>query len=235
MLTLRKSASRGQANHGWLKSFHSFSFADYQDENHKGFGPIKVINEDIIAAGKGFATHGHSNMEIITIVTVGAIDHKDTLGNSCVINPGEIQRMSAGTGIRHSEVNHYKDRSTQLFQIWISPNKIDTLPSYAQKDYMPSLRRNQLLLVASEKETATSISLQQDVDIWLGRLDASKGVEHQIASGRKVWLQSISGHLNIYGKSVKGSDAMAVEDEPSLYIRAEEDSEFLIFDVSVKD
>lgn len=231
MKYIRRSSERGYADHGWLKSYHSFSFANYFDRQFMGFGSLRVINEDFIAGGAGFPMHGHSDMEIVTVVIEGALEHKDTLGNSAVMRPGEVQRMSAGTGIRHSEFNHYKDKTCHLLQIWIETNKPGAAPGYEQKDFQKDWNKKGLTLVASEDGSHGSVMIQQDAKIYRGLLEGSESVSYEIANGRGAWIQIVSGALEFEGQKMSSGDALAVSDEKNISLKALESTTFLLFDV----
>lgn len=193
MICLRKSNDRGRADHGWLKSRHTFSFADYHDPDFMGFRTLRVINEDHIQGGKGFGTHPHRDMEIISYVASGALEHKDSMGNSTVILPGEVQRMSAGTGVRHSEFNPDPNHEVHLFQIWILPEKTGIPPSYGQKSFELELNNNDLVLVVSKDGRDGSLSMNQDADVYVSRLKPGRKFSLQIRSGRGIWAQMING------------------------------------------
>ena len=228
MPTIRKSNERGVANHGWLKSFHTFSFADYFDRKYMNFGNLRVINEDKIAAGTGFGKHPHSDMEIITYVISGALAHEDSMGNASVILPGEVQIMSAGTGVFHSEFNHSKTEETHLLQIWILP-KIKQIESrYDQKSFS---QKGDFVLVVSSSGRDGSIQINQDAEIFLGKFEAEKNLDFAIKAGRKIWIQMISGEMLVNGASLETGDAIAVENEKSININSAKSSEFLLFDL----
>ena len=230
MLNVRASTDRGHADHGWLNSFHTFSFASYHDPEHMGFRSLRVINEDWIAPGQGFGMHPHQNMEIITYVVKGAIAHKDSLGNEEILRPGEIQRMTAGSGIVHSEVNPSETEQLHLLQIWILPNRRNLTPSYEQKA-IPSGSPGPLVLIGSPDGREGSVSINQDVNLYLGRLPANREVAQPLEAGRAAWLQLIKGAVTVNGNKIAAGDAVAVEDEDSVTIVAAEKSEFLLFDL----
>lgn len=231
MKAVLRSNQRGYFDHGWLKSHHSFSFAEYHNPQMMGFRDLRVINEDVIVGGAGFPTHGHRDMEIITYVTQGVLEHRDSLGNSSLIKPGEVQRMSAGAGIRHSEFNHLKDADTKLLQIWILPEKLGLDAGYGQKSFTESLRQKNFILVASRDAREGSISLQQDVNLYVGKFESDKNIEFPIPLGRHVWLQVISGPLQVAGETLQSGDALAVSEEPVLQLQAKQGTEFLLFDL----
>lgn len=228
MLNIRTSNERGHANHGWLNSFHTFSFADYHDPRHMGFRSLRVINEDWVAPGKGFGMHPHQNMEILTYVVSGAIAHKDSLGNSEILRPGEIQRMTAGSGIMHSEFNPSDTEPLHLLQIWIVPNRRSLTPSYEQKE-IPKRAAGELVLIASPDGHGT-VTINQDVRLYCSHFHANQTVVHPLVEGRAAWLQLIKGSVTVNGKSLQAGDAAAIEDE-DMTITANSDSEFLLFDL----
>lgn len=226
MIKIRKSSARGFANHGWLKSFHTFSFANYYDPAHMHFGNLRVINEDIIAAGAGFGKHPHDNMEIITYVISGALSHQDSMGNSSTILPGEVQIMSAGTGVFHSEFNHEKHGETHLLQIWILPKLKNIAPRYDQKSFS-----GEFSLAVSGSGRDGSIQINQDAEIFVGKFLPGKNFDFVIKEKRKIWIQLISGKLSLNGLSLENGDAAAITDESTIKILAEEQSDFLLFDL----
>jgi redox-sensitive bicupin YhaK (pirin superfamily) len=231
MITLRKSQERGYADHGWLQSFHSFSFADYYDPAHMGFGPLRVINEDRVAPGAGFGTHGHRDMEIISYVLDGELAHKDSMGNGSVIRPGDVQRMSAGTGVRHSEFNQAKDRTTHFLQIWIEPNVAGIAPSYEEKRFADAEKQGRLRLVASPDGAEGSVRIHQDARLYVSRLAAGDSLAVDLPPGRLGYLHLVRGALTVNGQRLAGGDAAKVRDEARLRISAEGDSELLLFDL----
>lgn len=231
MLHVRKAEDRGNANHGWLKSRHTFSFSEYYDENHMGFGPLKVINEDRIEGGTGFGTHGHRDMEIISYVVEGALQHKDSMGNTTVIRPGEVQRMSAGTGIRHSEYNDLKDSVTHFLQIWIMPEKIGIEPGYDQKSFENDFGCSNMILVATKSGRDGSITLNQDVDMYVAKA-AESGEKHlKTYVHRHLWVQVIKGEVQVEGEILKDGDGVGIEKVESLRIKWSKGSEFILFDM----
>lgn len=232
MMNVRKSKDRGFAEHGWLRSYHTFSFADYYDPNFMGFKTLRVINEDWIQGGMGFQTHPHRDMEIITYVIDGALEHKDTLGNSTVIRPGEVQRMSAGSGISHSEFNHFKDKETHLLQIWIQTEKKGVAPSYDQKSFLPRIKANELTLVASRDGKDDSVVVYQDMRMYVGNLEAEKTLTFEILKKRGVWLQVVKGSLTAVDQKLSAGDALSIENESLLNLQGVEPAEFILFDLA---
>lgn len=232
MLQLRKSQDRGIANHGWLKSKHTFSFADYYDPEFMGFRSLRVINEDRIDGGTGFGAHPHRDMEIISYVVKGALEHKDSMGTKAIIRPGEVQRMSAGTGVVHSEYNAMPDEETHFFQIWIQPKSRGGNPGYGQKSFENELNSNQLVLVMSEEGRDGSISIKQDADIYISRLPAGADLELKVRKTRGAWVQVVSGKLTVNGKELTTGDAISFEDEELLTFKAEDKSEIILFDLA---
>lgn len=232
MLKVRRSEERGRANHGWLRSQFSFSFADYYDPEHMGFRALRVINEDYIAGGTGFPMHPHRDMEIISYVESGALEHKDSHGNVAVIRPGEVQRMSAGTGVAHSEYNHSKTEDAHLFQIWILPDRTGHAFSYGQKSFAEDLASKKLVLTVSRDGRDGSISIQQDADMYVSKLPAGERVDFPLRTGRHAWLQVVRGTLTLNGEALRKGDGVAVSEEQKLAIEAREPSEFLLFDLA---
>ena len=232
MYAIRKAEDRGFADHGWLKARHSFSFASYYDPNFMGYKSLRVINEDRVASGMGFPTHGHKDMEIITYVIEGALEHKDSMGTGSVIHPGEIQYMSAGTGVQHSEYNPSNKDPLHLLQIWIMPNEKSAQPRYGQKKYPREQKLNKLCLVVSNEGDSDSIAIRQDARIYASVLEQNKSITHRIESGRGVWLQLIKGQVSVAGQNLKAGDAIAMEQEPEINISATTESEFLLFDLA---
>ena len=231
MLTIRRSAERGHANHGWLKSAHTFSFAGYHDPKHMGFGPLRVINDDHIAAGKGFGTHGHRNMEIITYVLDGAIAHKDSMGNGSTIRPGDVQRMSAGTGVQHSEFNPDADHATHLLQIWIEPNTYDDAPGYEEKNFSAEEKRGKLRLVASPDAADGSVAIRQDARLYVGLFDGDESASYSLAKGRRSWIHVAKGSVFVNGNDLQAGDAMAVENLSEITLDHGKQAEVLVFDL----
>jgi len=231
MLTLRKSEDRGQADHGWLQSRFSFSFAEYQDPKHVHFGPLRVINDDYIAPGQGFGTHGHKDMEIVTYVLEGAVVHKDSLGNAGNIVPGEVQRMSAGTGIRHSEFNPNADQRTHLLQIWIIPNRTGGPASYEQKFYDAADKRGKLRLVASPDGANGSVAIQQNARMFAGLFDGAESATHDVAAGRQVYVHIARGSVHVNGTALSEGDAAMLVNESRVAINDGTQAEVLLFDL----
>ena len=231
MITLRPAAERGHANHGWLDSWHSFSFADYHDPAHVHFGPLRVINEDRIAAGSGFGQHGHRDMEILSYVLAGALAHKDSLGNAASIVPGEVQRMSAGTGVLHSEFNHNPHGETHFLQIWIVPSRAGGAPGYEQKAFPEAEKRGRLRLVASSDGAEGSVRVQQDVRLFAGLFDGDETASHAFAPGRLGYLHVARGAVTVNGRALRAGDALKLVAEPALQISGGEQAEVLLFDL----
>jgi len=231
MITLMRSKDRGTADFGWLQSRHSFSFGHYYNPQQMGFGNLRVINEDTVLPGKGFGTHGHKDMEIISYVISGALEHKDSMGNGSIIRPGDVQRMSAGTGVRHSEFNPSGTEPVHFLQIWILPEKTGTDPGYEQLHFSGLKRTNRLCLVASHNGKDGSLSIQQDADLYACLLEQGMSVSHALAAGRRSWIQVVRGDIRVNGNPISSGDAAAVEAEDSLEITAGENAEFLLFDL----
>jgi quercetin 2,3-dioxygenase len=232
MLTLRKSDERGRADHGWLKSFHSFSFADYYDPRHMGFGNLRVINEDRVAPGKGFGTHGHRDMEIISYVLEGELAHRDTMGNVKTIPPGDVQRMSAGIGVQHSEFNHAKDQTTHFLQIWILPRITGVRPSYEQKRFADEDKRGKLRLVASRDGDDGSVVINADARMYAGLFDGAEQATLAATAGRKYYVHLVRGELSVNGHALRAGDAAMLEDEPQISLTAGRNAEVLVFDLA---
>ncbi|MEG4583265.1 pirin family protein [Microcoleus sp. MON1_C5] len=232
MITVRKSEARGHANHGWLDSYHTFSFAGYYDPNYMNFRSLRVINEDVVSPSKGFGTHGHSDMEIITYVLEGALEHKDSLGTGAVIKPGEVQRMSAGTGIKHSEFNNSQTDPVHLLQIWLLPDTQGLPPSYEQREFPLAERHGKLRLVAARDARDGAVKVHQDVDLYAAVLDKDSRVSHALQPHRHAWVQVARGSVLLNGLSLKNGDAAAVSGESELAIEATADAEFLLFDLA---
>jgi len=232
MITLRKSDARGKTKIDWLDSRHSFSFADYHDPEHMSFGPLRVINEDWIAGGGGFQPHSHRDMEIVTYVLDGALEHKDSLGHKGVIRPGEIQRMSAGSGIVHAEFNATRDKPVHLLQIWIMPSKTGIAPSYEQKTIDPQAVANRLARIAAPEPRENEVRLVQNAEIWAARLGADQEVVHRLEKGRRAWIQVAKGDVGVGRERLKAGDAAAISDEDKIALRAYAPSEILLFDMA---
>lgn len=232
MIRVRKAADRGHANYGWLDTWHTFAFATYQDSAHVRFRALRVMNEDFIAPGRGFGTHPHNDMEIVTYVLSGALEHRDSMGNGEVLRPGEFQRMSAGTGITHSEFNPSADEATHLYQIWLFPEKKGIEPSYEQKAFPETERHNRLRLVASRDGAEGSLLIHQDARIYLSTIDAGQSVSLQLPPGRHAWLQVLRGGVNLNGTALETSDGAAVSEESALSIMADSNAEILLFDLA---
>lgn len=230
---VRRSDDRGHAMHGWLDSHHTFSFAGYYDPAHMGFGDLRVINEDRVAPGHGFPTHGHRDMEIVSYVVEGALEHKDSMGHGSVVRPGDVQRMSAGTGVAHSEYNHSSEEGLHFLQIWIEPERDGLTPSYEQKHFSAEERRGRLLLVASGDARGGSIRIHQNADLYATVLDAGEEVRHSIGEGRRVWVQVVRGELEAgEGVSLEAGDGLAIEDEAELRLVARQPAEAIVFDLA---
>ena len=237
MFELIKSCDRGYADHGWLKSFHSFSFADYYDPRRMGFGALRVINEDRIAPGTGFGTHGHRDMEIISYVLEGELAHKDSMGNghaqgSGVIRPGDVQRMSAGTGVMHSEYNHAPDQSTHFLQIWIQPDQRGVAPGYEQKHFPAEEKRGRLRLIASPDGAEGSVRIKASSRLHAGLFNGDEATTLALAPGRLAYVHLVRGELSVNGQALKGGDALALKDEAQLQLSAGREAEVLVFDLA---
>lgn len=230
-IQIRKSEERGKANHGWLDTKYSFSFSNYHDPRFMGFGPLRVINDDRISGGGGFPTHGHENMEIVTYVLEGALEHKDSLGNGSIIAAGDVQRMCAGTGIRHSEFNPSKTETCHLLQIWILPIAQGLTPSYEQKQFSADDKRGKLRLIASNDGGEGSVKINQNVKLYASILDSEDTITHQIAKGRGVWLQVAEGNLILNDSQLAEGDGVAIWEEAEIKLQANGKSEFLLFDM----
>ena len=228
---LIKSSDRGYADHGWLKSFHSFSFADYYDPARMGFGALRVINEDKVAAGKGFGTHGHRDMEIITYVLAGKLEHKDSIGTGSVIAPGDVQAMSAGRGVRHSEFNPSPDEPTHFLQIWIEPNAIGIEPCYQQTHIANDDKRGTLRLIASPDGAEGSVQIRQDARVYAALLGGDDAVSHTIAPGRRAYIHVVQGNVAVNGDALSAGDAAKIEAETTVRIDHATAAEVLLFDL----
>jgi len=231
MITLRPAAQRGHAEHGWLDSWHSFSFADYHDPAHVQWGPLRVINEDRVSAGAGFGRHGHRDMEIISYVLDGALAHQDSMGNAATIVPGEVQRMSAGSGVVHSEFNHNSAGQTHFLQIWIIPSQLGVQPSYQQKTFPAQEKRGTLRLVVSPDGRDGSVSMHQDALLLAGLFDGAEQAEYPIAPRRLAYVHLVRGSATVNGQRLTAGDALLYRDEPKIDIAAGEQAEVLVFDL----
>ena len=231
-IRVRRAAERGHAKYDWLDTWHTFSFDTYYDPAHMGFRSLRVINEDRVQPGKGFGMHGHRDMEIITCVLEGALEHRDSMGNGSVLRPGEFQRMSAGTGIRHSEFNPSPTEAVHLYQIWLLPNERGLRPSYEQKAFSEDERRGRLRLVASPDAQEGSLLIHQDARVYLSMLDAGQEVRHELQPPRSAWLQVLRGSVALNGQSLGTSDGAAVTDENAVAVHATIPSEVLLFDLA---
>jgi quercetin 2,3-dioxygenase len=232
MLEIRKASERGYADHGWLRSFHTFSFADYHDPRHMGFGPLRVINEDRINPGTGFGTHGHRDMEIISYVLEGALAHKDSMGTGSTIVPGDVQRMSAGTGVMHSEFNHAKDAVTHFLQIWIEPNVRGIAPSYEQKHFDAASKRGRLRLVASPDGREGSVRIHQDARLYAALLEGKERVSHALADGRRAYVHVARGKLAVNGQPLEAGDALKATNTKEIVLENGQGAEVLLFDLA---
>jgi redox-sensitive bicupin YhaK (pirin superfamily) len=232
MFTLRKSQDRGYADHGWLKSYHSFSFAGYQDPAHMGWGNLRVINEDRVAPGKGFGQHGHRDMEIISYVLSGELAHQDSMGNVKGIPPGDVQRMSAGTGVMHSEFNHAEGQTTHFLQIWIEPNVIGIPPSYEQKTFPANEKRGALRLVASSDGAQGSVTIHADAALYAGLFDGNETAEFALDEARKGYVYLVRGALEVNGQRLEAGDAALLENEGRIALAKGTDAEVLLFDLA---
>ena len=232
MIDIRHAEHRGAANLGWLNSKHSFSFGQYHDPAHMGFGALRVINEDRVQPGEGFPAHGHENMEIISYVLDGALEHKDSIGTGSVIRPGEVQRMSAGTGIRHSEYNASDDEPVHFLQIWVIPEERDIEPGYEQKAFADDERRGRLRLVASNDARDGSLKIHQDVDLYASLLEDGDEVSLSLDDGRRAWVQVARGSVQVNGAQLYPGDGAALAEEAAVTVRATSDAEILVFDLA---
>ena len=231
MITLRPAHERGHADHGWLDSWHSFSFADYRDDRHVHWGPLRVINEDRVAAGRGFGKHGHRDMEIISYVLEGALAHEDSMGTRKAIVPGEVQRMSAGTGVMHSEFNHSATDTTHFLQIWIIPAKTGVTPSYEQKTFPDAEKRGRLRLVVSPDGADGSVTIHQDARMYAGLFDGDESATHTLAPGRLGYVHLARGAATVNGHALQAGDALLLADEPAITIGRGQGAELLVFDL----
>ncbi|MGH8176358.1 MAG: pirin family protein [Steroidobacter sp.] len=232
MHAIRRSSERGYADHGWLKSYHTFSFADYYDPQHVEFGALRVINEDRVAAGAGFGTHGHRDMEIISYVLEGELAHQDSIGTGSVIRPGDVQRMSAGAGVRHSEFNNSKTQPVHFLQIWIQPNVSGIAPEYEEKRFEPDEKRGRLRLIASADGTNESVRIHQDARVYAGLFNAAERSDLEIGDRRRVYVHVARGAVLANGEKLNAGDALQLTDEPRLTLSDGVDAEVLVFDLS---
>jgi quercetin 2,3-dioxygenase len=232
MTQIRRSQERGHARHGWLDSFHSFSFADYHDPAHMGFGPLRVINEDRVQPGRGFGTHGHRDMEIISYVLDGGLAHQDSMGNGSVIRPGDVQRMSAGTGVRHSEYNASETDPVHFLQIWIEPAKSGIAPGYEEKRFEPDSKRGRLRLIASQDGREGSVTIHQDAALYATLLDGAETVEFEQKAGRRTYVHVIRGEAVVNGERLGAGDAMKLEGAQRVRLGDAKDAEILLFDLN---
>ena len=231
MSDIRKAAERGHANHGWLDSYHSFSFADYYDPAHMGYGALRVINDDRVEPGQGFGMHGHRDMEIITYVLEGALEHKDSMGNGSVIRPGNVQRMSAGTGVRHSEFNPSRAERVHLLQIWIEPKFTGVRPGYEEKEFSPAEKTGRLRLIASPDGREGSVTIHQDALVYAALLDGKNAVAHALAPGRRAYVHVARGAVKLNGIELKGGDGVKIAGENELKFSGARQAELLLFDL----
>ena len=231
MVEIRRAAERGHAQHGWLDSWHSFSFADYHDPAHMGYSALRVINEDRIQSGTGFGTHGHRDMEIISYVLEGAIGHKDSMGTGSTIVPGDVQRMSAGRGVQHSEFNHAKDVVTHFLQIWIEPSVRGIAPGYEQKHFDPASKRGRLRLVASPDGADGSVTIHQDARIYAALVEGAESARHALAPGRKAYVHVARGNLNVNGTPLAAGDALKASGVAEIVLEKGAGAEALLFDL----
>lgn len=231
MIQIRKSATRGKANHGWLHSMHTFSFANYHDPRYMSFGPLRVINEDKVIGGQGFGTHSHGNMEIVSYVLDGALEHKDSMGTGSVLRYGDVQRMSAGSGVSHSEFNHSASEPVHFLQIWLFPDQQDIEPSYHETNFSPASKRGQLRLIVSPDGADGSLSIHQDARIFATILDGDDRLQHTLAPGRGAYVQVARGQLQVNGITLDAGDAVQVSEEAQLTLENGHDAEVLVFDL----
>jgi redox-sensitive bicupin YhaK (pirin superfamily) len=231
MLEIRRSEERGTAHHGWLQSKHTFSFGSYHDPKHTGFGPLLVINEDRVAPAQGFGTHGHRDMEIISYVLSGALEHKDSMGTGSVLHYGDVQRMTAGTGVRHSEFNGSQTEEVHFLQIWIQPNVTGIPPSYEEKHFAPATKQGQLRLIASSDGRENSVLIHQDAAIYAALVGRGDALAHPLAKGRAAYVHVIRGTISVNGTPLKGGDALKLVAETSVTLTQADDAEVLVFDL----
>ncbi len=231
MLTIRKARERGHANHGWLDSWHTFSFADYHDPREMGYGPLRVINDDTVQPGAGFGKHGHRDMEIITYVLEGELAHEDSMGNGSIIRPGSVQRMSAGQGVTHSEFNPSRDESVHFLQIWIEPNVQGVSPSYEEKQFGPAEKKGQLRLIASPDGREGSVTIHQDAYVYASMLDGKDAVTHRLAPGRRAYVHVARGSVKVNGEPLAAGDGIKIAGVGEVKLDHGEDAEVLLFDL----
>jgi hypothetical protein len=231
MLTVRKAEERGHANHGWLDSYHTFSFADYYDPREMGYGPLRVINDDSVQPGQGFGMHGHRDMEIITYVLAGALEHKDSMGNGSVIRPGSVQRMSAGTGVRHSEFNPSREEGVHFLQIWIEPSVTGVRPGYEEKQFGTAEKKGQLRLIASPDGREGSVTIHQDAYVYASTLDGQDAVSRRLGPGRRAYVHVARGAVAVNGVELKGGDGARIANEGELKFGGAKQAELLLFDL----
>jgi redox-sensitive bicupin YhaK (pirin superfamily) len=232
MMVIRPGAARGHFDHGWLDTYHTFSFASYHDPQHMGFRSLRVINEDRVKPGEGFGTHAHRDMEILTWVLEGALEHKDSMGNGSIIRPGDIQRMSAGTGVTHSEFNPSRDEPVHLLQIWLLPRQRGLSPGYEEKGFPPETRRGGLRLIAARDGRAGAVTIHQDADLWTALLEPGESVRHILEAGRHAWLHVAAGSVAANGMALRAGDGAAISDEKVVEGTAKDRSEILLFDLN---
>jgi redox-sensitive bicupin YhaK (pirin superfamily) len=232
MIQVRPAGERGHADHGWLDSHHTFSFADYYEPKHMGFRALRVINEDRVAPAKGFGTHPHRDMEIISYVLDGELAHKDSMGNGSVIRPGDVQRMSAGTGVRHSEYNHAADRTTHFLQIWIEPDRTGIAPSYEEKRFEAAEKRGRLRLIASPDAAEGSVRIHQDARVYAGLFDGAESARLELDAGRKVYVHVARGKVRVNGQELAAGDAATLQEAGELSIDQGREAEVLVFDLA---
>ena len=231
MLTVRKAEERGHVNHGWLDSYHSFSFADYYDPEHLSYGPLRVINDDSVQPGQGFGTHGHRDMEIITYVLEGALEHKDSMGNGSIIRPGSVQRMSAGTGVRHSEFNPSREAGVHFLQIWIEPKITGVRPGYEEKQFGAAEKKGQLRLIASPDGREGSVTVHQDAYVYASMLDGKDALTHRLAPGRRAYVHVARGSLKVNGTPLDGGDGARIVEVATIELTDARQAEVLLFDL----
>ena len=232
MLKIRRSSDRGHAEHGWLDTYHTFSFADYHDDRYMGFGPLRVINEDRVQPGQGFGTHAHRDMEIISYVLEGALRHDDSTGGGSVIEPGDVQRMSAGTGVRHSERNASQTQDVHFYQIWIIPSERGVQPGYEQKHFSAAEKRGKLRLVASPDGRDGSVKLHADARLYAGLFEQGERAALPLDTGRHAWIQVARGRVRVNGRELESGDGLALTEEPRVEIEGVDDAELLVFDLA---